>query len=155
MAIKQYQSAGGVVVQKGHIPGLNPERVYMLLLNRPDRGEVRLPKGHIDPGEDAPTTALRETAEEAGFTDLEIVDDLGNRVVEFDYGNDHYIRDEQYFLMNLRSTAQSQRPAHDAQQFQPVWVELKNAAELLTFETEQAVARAAIRRYQQLQVDNQ
>jgi len=146
----KYQAAGGVVFQKGQISGLDADAAYVLLLNRPDRNEVRLPKGHIDPGEDAQTAALRETAEEAGFVDLEILEDLGNRTVEFDYKDDHYVRDEHYFLMNLRSAAQSERPAHDAQQFQPLWVEAEKAATLLTFETEQAVARLAVQRYSYL-----
>lgn len=147
MAIKKYQAAGGVVFQKGQILDLDADSAYVLLLSRPGRNEIRLPKGHIDPGEDAPTAALRETAEEAGFTDLEILADLGNRTVEFDYKDDHYVRDEHYFLMNLRSAAQRERPAHDAQQFQPLWVELEKAEELLTFGPEKAVVRMAIQRF--------
>jgi diadenosine hexaphosphate hydrolase (ATP-forming) len=37
-----------------------------VLLIRRDNGEWMFPKGHIDPGEDALTTALREVEEEAG-----------------------------------------------------------------------------------------
>ncbi|MBI3959740.1 MAG: NUDIX domain-containing protein [Chloroflexi bacterium] len=149
MAIKQYQAAGGVVIQQGKIDGLDGERAYVLLLDRPDLDEVRLPKGHIDPGEDALTTALRETAEETGYTDLEILADLGSATVEFDYRGDHYIRDEHYFLMKLRSPAQIQRPVHDAHQFHPLWIEMEEAARLLTFEAEQQVIDRAIRHYSQ------
>ncbi len=150
MAIKQYQTAGGVVIQQGKINGLDGERAYVLLLDRADLGEVRLPKGHIDPGEDALTAARRETEEEAGFADLALLADLGNRTVEFDYKGDHFIRDEHYFLMALRSSQRSPRPAQDAQQFQPFWIELEKAAELLTFADEQAVVRIAVRHYLQL-----
>ena len=55
MVIKRYETGGGVVVHEGKV----------LLLDRPKRGEVRLPKGHIDPGETPEMTALRETTEES------------------------------------------------------------------------------------------
>ncbi len=75
MALKQYAAAGGVVIDDGR----------MLLLDRPLRREVRLPKGHIDPGETAAQAALRETAEESGYDDLEIMSDLGSQVVKFNF----------------------------------------------------------------------
>ena len=46
-----YVAAGGVIIHDGQ----------MLLLDRPHRGEIRLPKGHVDPGESHDETALRET----------------------------------------------------------------------------------------------
>ena len=64
-----YVAAGGVIIRDGQ----------MLLLDRPRRGEIRLPKGHVDPGETHDETALRESAEETGYADLEIVEDLGER----------------------------------------------------------------------------
>jgi 8-oxo-dGTP pyrophosphatase MutT (NUDIX family) len=150
MATKQYQAAGGVVIQQGKIDGLDPTNAYVLLLDRPKRKEVRLPKGHIDPGEDARTAALRETEEEAGFVDLVVLADLGNNTVEFDYKGDHFIRGEHYFLMTLRSSHQSSRPAHDEEQFKPLWIEAEKAAQMLTFESEQNVVRAAVNHYLQM-----
>ena len=61
--IQRYQTAGGVVIYQQQ----------MLLLDRPARQEVRLPKGHIDPGETPAITALRETREESGYVDLTIL----------------------------------------------------------------------------------
>lgn len=150
MAVKEYQAAGGVVIQKGRIGGLDREQAYVLLLNRPERGEVRLPKGHIDPGENALTAALRETVEEAGFADLRPLADLGQKRVEFDYKGDHYIRDEHYYLMTLDSARRTERPDHDAEQFQPLWIEAEQAAQMLTFAAEQSVVRAAVERYRAL-----
>ena len=60
MKIRRYRSAGGVVIQQNVVEGLAPERAYVLLLDRPGRDEIRLPKGHIDPGESAETAALPE-----------------------------------------------------------------------------------------------
>lgn len=138
------------MVQQGIIPGLDQATAYVLLLDRPDRDEVRLPKGHIDPGENPEETALRETEEEAGFADLAILADLGSSRVEFDYKKNHYIRDEHYFLMALRSPRQSQRPANDAQQFRPLWIKLDEAASHLTFAAEQQVVQKAVERYRAL-----
>ena len=42
------------------------EREYLLVESRTSPGEWVLPKGHIDPGETAEMTAVREVQEEAG-----------------------------------------------------------------------------------------
>ncbi|MFN2114867.1 MAG: NUDIX domain-containing protein, partial [Anaerolineae bacterium] len=80
----RYAAAGGVVVDGGRV----------LLLDRPSRGEVRLPKGHIEPDESSADAALRETAEESGYGDLRIEADLGNQLVSFEYEGQRYLRDE-------------------------------------------------------------
>src|SRR5690606_4577339 len=116
----------------------------LLVLDRPSRNEVRLPKGHIDEGESAAAAALRETVEEAGYTDLEIAADLGEQIVEFDYANKHYVRHERYFLMRLHSPVQVPRNETDAAQFSVRWVPLAEAVGQLTYEAEQQwVQRAA------------
>lgn len=137
---RRYHAAGGVVIHEG----------FMLLLDRPGQAEIRLPKGHIEEGESAEQTALRETAEESGYGDLVIVADLGNRTVIFDHKEIHYVRDEHYFLMDLGSGQLVKRSNADAGQFHPMWVELAAAADLLTFAAEQDVARLAIDRYASL-----
>jgi ADP-ribose pyrophosphatase YjhB (NUDIX family) len=40
-----------------------------MLLIRPSRDEVRLPKGHVEAGETLRAAALREVAEETGYDD--------------------------------------------------------------------------------------
>lgn len=136
-----YHSAGGVVFDGGR----------MLVLDRPTRGEVRLPKGHIDPGESAEEAALRETTEESGYADLEIVDDLGQRTVEFDYNGRHIVRLERYFLMRLRSDYTVPRDVKDTEQFTVLWVEPEEALDLLTYAAEQQVAQLAMESYEALQ----
>ena len=81
--VVRYAAAGGVVVR--------PEG-EVLLLERPSRGEVRLPKGHIDPGETPLETARREIAEEAGFRELRMLADLGWQEVRFVYEGRRYAR---------------------------------------------------------------
>lgn len=138
--ILRYETGGGVVIYQQQ----------MLLLNRPARQEVRLPKGHIDPGETALITALRETREESGYADLQILADLGSQVVTFQRDEHQYIRTEFYFLMTLQSEAQIIRPAEDAMQFQVIWLPLTEAVVALTFAAEKNIARKAIEAYARL-----
>jgi len=139
---EHYQAAGGVVVRDNQ----------MLLLDRPARGEVRLPKGHIEPGESPREAALRETREEAGYADLDIVADLGTQTSHFINPQEscEVTREEIYFLMRLQSDAQAARDEHDDAQFHVTWVPLDAAPARLTFETEREFARRAIRAWADL-----
>jgi 8-oxo-dGTP pyrophosphatase MutT (NUDIX family) len=134
-----YRAAGGVVIDNGR----------MLLLDRPARGEVRLPKGHIERNEDAQTAALREVTEESGYADLAVAADLGRQVVEFTLDGRHVVREEHYFLMVLRSQAQTERDKKDAAQFFPMWKPVQEAPALLTYAAEQEIARRAADVYRQ------
>jgi 8-oxo-dGTP pyrophosphatase MutT (NUDIX family) len=134
MALKLYAAAGGVVIDDGR----------MLLLDRPLRREVRLPKGHIDPGETAAQAALRETAEESGYDDLEIMSDLGSQVVKFNFQGNDFVRTEHYFLMRLVSSRTTPRSHKDEAQFTPLWLPLTEAVRRLTFDAEQQFAQRAI-----------
>ncbi len=134
-----YRAAGGVVMD-GNL---------MLLLDRPARGEVRLPKGHIERDEDAQTAAVREVMEESGYADLAVAADLGRQLVEFALDGRHMVREEHYFLMVLRSDFQIERSKKDAAQFFPIWKPVEEAVELLTYAAEQEVARRAAAAYRQ------
>lgn len=133
MAELSYVAAGGIVVDGDR----------MLVLNRPERGEVRLPKGHVEPGEDLAETARRETGEESGYADLTIITNLGSQVVAFDYAGDHITRTEHYFLMQLNSQRRVKQPVKDARQFKPAWLPFADAVAQLTFGSEQEFARRA------------
>jgi 8-oxo-dGTP pyrophosphatase MutT (NUDIX family) len=128
----RYQAAGGVVVDDDQV----------LVLCRPSRDEVRLPKGHMKKGESRVETALREVAEESGYANLEVAADLGHQVVEYDYANAHVIRDEYYFLLYLQGDrrAQEQEQEH---QFIPTWASWEEALAHLTFEAEREWLRRA------------
>jgi 8-oxo-dGTP pyrophosphatase MutT (NUDIX family) len=140
LPIREYTSAGGVVVKDGG------RRVLVLL--RPERSgpdgrpEVRLPKGHIEPGESQQKAALREVDEEAGLRNLQILADLGHQTVEFDWQGYHYIRDESYFLMVAGANAQYDHPE---KQFQRQWLTWEEALGQLTFEAEREWVRRARR----------
>ncbi len=142
MKIESYQAAGGVVVHDNQ----------MLLLDRPARGEVRLPKGHVELGESPREAALRETREEAGYASLDIVADLGTQTSHFvNLQKDCEVtREEIFFLMRLQSDRQATRDEHDDAQFHVTWVPLDEAPARLTFETEREFARRAIRAWSQV-----
>jgi 8-oxo-dGTP pyrophosphatase MutT (NUDIX family) len=129
----RYQAAGGVVVDTN-------DRV--LVLRRPSRGEVRLPKGHVEEGESNLEAALREVTEESGYTDLTLLADLGHQVVRFEYKGRRVVRDEYYFLLQLRDAAQVDREAQELQ-FEPDWVEWDQALAEVTFEAEREWMRRA------------
>ncbi|NCO35754.1 MAG: hypothetical protein AUJ92_14720 [Armatimonadetes bacterium CG2_30_59_28] len=130
----QYAAAGGVVVRGGRV----------LVLRRPSKGEVRLPKGHIEPGESPDETALRETEEESGYGAADIESALGSQMVEFDHKGKHYIRTEHYFLMSLPDTPEVNTPRGE-DQFLPDWLPWEEALSQLTFEAEREWVRRARR----------
>jgi 8-oxo-dGTP pyrophosphatase MutT (NUDIX family) len=97
--IREYRSAGGVVVRRAGNQVLVLKRPKRLDQN--GRPEMRLPKGHIEPGEKPKEAALREVCEETGLRALEILSDLGHQIVEFEWKGHHYVRDESCFLNRL------------------------------------------------------
>jgi 8-oxo-dGTP pyrophosphatase MutT (NUDIX family) len=137
--VREYAAAGGVIIDNN----------CMLLLDRPCRAEIRLPKGHIEPGETPQETALREVREETGIAELEITGNLGSQIVEFDYKNAHYRRTEHYFLMRRIGNEVVVRPTKDEQDFRPMWVPIDEAVAKLTYAAEQDTAQRAISVHQE------
>jgi 8-oxo-dGTP pyrophosphatase MutT (NUDIX family) len=128
----RYAAAGGVVVSGDRV----------LALRRPSRSEVRLPKGHVELGEDVQAAALRETREESGYADLVLEADLGIQVVEFDYEGRHVVRTERYFLMALAESPKGS-PTDGEEQFETVWLTWDEALAALTFGVEREWVRRA------------
>jgi ADP-ribose pyrophosphatase YjhB (NUDIX family) len=109
---------------------------------------VRLPKGHVETGETVREAALRETAEESGYIDLEIQGDLGEQEVEFDFRDKHVVRLERYFVMRLgptclRADGSAADPINPETQFTPEWLSWDQAMLLLSFEPEREWIRRA------------
>lgn len=135
----EYRAAGGVVIDSAR---------RVLLIERTVEGnhEIRLPKGHIDPGESPETAAMREVCEETGYCDLRILAHLGHQRVEFDRIDAHVVRDESYYLMQLASQQRQEPQFASAREalFRNRWVESFAEAEtLLTFEAEKDAVRRA------------
>jgi 8-oxo-dGTP pyrophosphatase MutT (NUDIX family) len=132
-----YQSAGGVVVRA-------PGEVLVLIrakrLGPNDRPEIRLPKGHIEPGESPREAALREVREESGLAHLAILTGLGHQQVRFTWRETRYLRDEAYFLMTVPSGIDHGKPET---QFERRWLSWEDALTHLTFEAEKEWVRRA------------
>ena len=143
--VNHYHAAGGVVV--------NREGRVLLLARQVERQltpshELRLPKGHIEKGETAVQTAVREVCEESGYCAVEVVADLGTGSTEFALGDGWVHRVEHYFLMRLadgvRTAPQSPHPHSEETLFRPRWASsLEEAEQLLTFESEKRFVRRA------------
>ena len=132
-----YQAAGGVVVRA--------RGAELLLLERPHRKELRLPKGHIEPGETIEQAAVREVQEETGYADVEITAGLGSLTHSFFSLRDdaEVTRTEYYFLMRLTSERKYQGPHYDYEKFRRRWVRAGEAERALTYESEREFARRA------------
>jgi 8-oxo-dGTP pyrophosphatase MutT (NUDIX family) len=129
----RYQAAGGIVVDTDN---------RVLVLRRPSRNEVRLPKGHVEKGESHLGAALREVAEESGYSGLTILADLGHQLVRFGHKGRHIVRDEFYFLLQLKDARNVEGAAPELQ-FIPEWVDWNQALAELTFEAEREWVRRA------------
>lgn len=134
----RYRAAGGVVIDEDRV----------LVLRRESRDEWRLPKGHVEPGEQDLQAAFREVAEESGYDDLGMVADLGLRLVEFDvFPGDgpgrHVAREEHYFLMAAQSLRTRRRDPAELK-FDPRWLPVGEAQRRLTYESEREWLRAAL-----------
>lgn len=94
-----------------------------------------LPKGHIDPGENALDAARREIYEESGIRDLELIRELGTyerHKIGVDGGDDRSeLKAITMFLFRTRE--KSLRPV-DPDNPEAKWVERSKVAPLLTHE---------------------
>lgn len=138
MRTYDYRAAGCVVLDAS---------ARVLVLERPARDEWRLPKGHIDAGEDAARTALRETAEEAGYAAVALEVDLGPQVVVFAHEGRVFRRLEHYFRARLLDgEVRSERPKEDRRQFIVHWLSAPEALARLSYAPERnALAKALAR----------
>jgi len=111
--------AGGIVVRK------QDDRLAVLLVrSKKDPAIWVFPKGHIEPGETAAATALRETWEEAG-----VEGDLDGPVgapLEFQSGVEPV--SVQYFLLRARTEGPSPE-GRDTQ-----WLSIDEALKMLAFQ---------------------
>jgi ADP-ribose pyrophosphatase YjhB (NUDIX family) len=130
--MKKTQSAGGVVT--------NDEGEVLVVSQRGTSWS--LPKGHIDPGENALVAAKREIYEESGIRDLELIRGLGTyerHKIGVDGGDDRSeLKVITMFL--FRTSEKSLRPV-DPDNPEAKWVEKSKVARLLTHEKDKEFFR--------------
>ncbi|MCB1282815.1 MAG: NUDIX hydrolase [Microthrixaceae bacterium] len=121
------EAAGGVIID---------DAGRVAAIYRPHRNDWSLPKGHLDPGEDAEAGALREVFEETGLRCR--IDSTGPEVRYVDgKGRDKRVR---YFLM---SVLDGEFRAND-EATELVW--LDDDLALLTYEVDRQLIADARRR---------
>lgn len=130
-------SAGGLVVD-----GLDRAKQVALLIGRSDRrgGMVwTLPKGHIEVGERAEQTAIREIAEETGVRG-EVLAALGS--IDFWFRAEHHVvhKTVHHYLLRFLD---GQPSANDHEVREVAWVPLDELASRLTHADERQLAAVA------------
>jgi len=117
--VKRVEQAGGIAVRRD-----GDDWWVVLVKSKKDPSLWIFPKGHIEPGESAPETALRETAEEAGVKG-ELIGPVGDPL-EFQSGSEP-VR-VRYFL--IRATVDAKSP----ERRKKAWYRVDEAAAQLRFE---------------------
>jgi 8-oxo-dGTP pyrophosphatase MutT (NUDIX family) len=109
------------------------------------RHEVRLPKGHIDPGETTEQAAVREVCEESGYCGVTVLADLGHMRSDYVFEGKQRVRDEHYYLMLTDGTHQPPAPmSAEEALFCAAWLHPATAPEQLTYPSEQEFTRRGI-----------
>ncbi|XP_049590455.1 bis(5'-nucleosyl)-tetraphosphatase [asymmetrical] isoform X1 [Syngnathus scovelli] len=124
---------------------------YLLLQTSYGQHHWTPPKGHVDPGEDDLTTALRETKEEAGLgaEDLQIMEGF---LKELHYEVRGRPKEVLYWLAELRDPGTEVTLSNEHQSYR--WVQLEDACTLAQHKEMQDTLRAA-HRYLEAQQDKQ
>lgn len=133
--MKKRKTACGFVLVRDGPAGIE----YLLLTNR-NRDEPGLPKGHSEADESELETALRETAEETGLTDFEVLPRF-KQILRYPATRkgETYDKKVVYFLARLRSGEVVLSPEHSKAQ----WVPLEQAVYALPFPNLRGVVREA------------
>jgi 8-oxo-dGTP pyrophosphatase MutT (NUDIX family) len=137
--VKREFSAGGVLVRR-----LDGRWMVAAIRPRRDGPAVwALPKGHIDPGEGAEATALREVAEETGAHGRSL-GKLGDVRYWFNWGGERIFKVVSFFLVRYEGGRLGDLPAAFRHEVAEVrWLPLDDAPRLLTYGGEKDMARKA------------
>ena len=133
-------SAGGVLVRR--LRGR-----WMVAAIRPQRhgpAVWALPKGHIDPGESAEVTAVREVAEETGAHGRSL-GKLGDIRYVFTWEGERIFKVVSFFLVRYEGGRLGDVPEAFRHEVAEVrWLPLDEAPRLLTYGGEREMARKAL-----------
>jgi 8-oxo-dGTP pyrophosphatase MutT (NUDIX family) len=133
-------SAGGVLVRR--LRGR-----WMVAAIRPQRhgpAVWALPKGHIDPGESAEVTAVREVAEETGARGRSL-GKLGDIRYVFTWEGERIFKVVSFFLVRYEGGRLGDVPEAFRHEVAEVrWLPLDEAPRLLTYGGEREMARKAL-----------
>jgi 8-oxo-dGTP pyrophosphatase MutT (NUDIX family) len=129
-------SAGGVVVRRFR------GRPFLAAVWLRGGTVLALPKGHIDPGENAAEAAQREVREETGV-EATLEEKLGDIRYWYQREGERVLKVVSFFLFRYRSGSVRN---HDHEVESAEWVPLEDAPRLLAYKGEREMAEAALSR---------
>jgi len=131
--VKNEQSAGIVFFRK------IKNKIEFLLLNYPS-GHWDLVKGHIESNETAKDAARRESKEETGITDIELIDGFEEEIEYYFKYDNHDIHKKVTFF--LSETKQDEITLSDEHR-DFIWLDFENATKKITFDTAKQIVKKA------------
>ena len=124
--------SGGVIYHDGKV----------LTIKWLSRNTIEFPKGTMEEGETKEATCIREVFEETGYK-TKIIKSLGKVVFEFDHDDNHYNKTVHQYLLELASSNEPTPQREEHEDFEDLWLTLKEAAEQLTFNSDIEVLNRA------------
>ena len=103
--VRDSTSAGGVIVR------FEDGQAWIALVREAEFQQYILPKGRLEPGEDAESAARREIAEEAGLSDLQMVAYLG-APQRLNFQRNRWVTVHYYLFLTRQKGGQPTDPFH-------------------------------------------
>ena len=146
MEIKKHNTAGCFLVRRGE----NGWEIVLLYKkwSEDNQGWVP-PKGHVEKDETIEEAAKRETTEETGYNNFDIVDKLETLHLEYTW-DDGFIhqKDIHYFLAKLTNNQKmdlNQSEQEKSSTLKVEWITLERAEKDLLFDDEREILRKVIK----------
>ncbi|WP_033828964.1 bis(5'-nucleosyl)-tetraphosphatase [Bacillus andreraoultii] len=129
--MKKEKSCGAIVFTEKE-----PHKV--LLVNHENGGHWAFPKGHVEQNETETETALREIYEETGLT-VQLDTNFRETIT---YSPANGITKDVVYFIGFAQTKTVKKQIEEVRDL--AWVELEKAIEIVTFENDKAILKAAI-----------